>query len=634
MTDSAGDALTVAAGPAPVDTPTARDAPVASDGPASPRPTFVVNTPIRDLSEYRRLAVLVKRLKRHGHVEVNISALAEKARHDVPAGGSPWHEYAACNPSPARFFPDPKIAPFVPPDFVRSNSELLLAKARILRELGLGAAFWSYEPSFLPEAFFEAYPALRGPRTDHPRRSRAQAFAPCVDLPETREMITRMVAELVSRVPELGTFFFKTNDAGPGLCWSDWQYTGANGPSACRHRPMDQRVRGLLESILKGGEQAGAKLTVHMTGNFSEQELRAIQANLPANAYVRENGRHSVNVGSCADLCYPVRGILDLVGTLRALQPLQAPAVRTVFLDLRSHYDRGYERLDTSEKLVEAVDLFLAEPRFGTLGLYESARRICERWAGPELGEELFETMVALHEALEHKRSALPRVSAIYGGVSLRYITRPLLVLPERLTEAEEAYFLPQVFNASHERARVDYIDVHGTRHVPEWMGADSADPRVWAIGTVRARLEAVARRLERLEETPDGGHWRKMACSIRLYGSILRSCGNFFAMQILRDRNQWRFDRGRQQPPAQAGPGDPEFLLINEILRDELDNATEAIALLREGGLEIISHADRAEDEDTFLLGPDLVSQIERKCALMLAHWADAEDCFVTPNK
>ena len=42
------------------------------------KPTFVLNTPIRDLDEYRALAGLATRLKRHGHVEMNISTLAEK----------------------------------------------------------------------------------------------------------------------------------------------------------------------------------------------------------------------------------------------------------------------------------------------------------------------------------------------------------------------------------------------------------------------------------------------------------------------------------------------------------------------------------------------------------------------------
>jgi hypothetical protein len=610
------------------------------------RPTFIVNTPIRDLGEYRRLAHVAARLKRHGHVEVNISTLAEKARHGVPAGGSPWHEYAAYNPTPAQFFPDAMIEPFLPEPFVRRNRELLLAKASILRELGLGAAFWSYEPNYLPEAFFVANPLMRGPRTDHPRRSRRVEFAPCMDLPESREMTSRMVAQLARHVPELGTYFFKTNDAGPGLCWSDWQYAGPNGPAACRHRPVGERVRGLVEAILQGGQRAGAELTVHLTGNFTPIELKSIEAELPPRSFCREVGRASISIASGADVCYPVRGVLDLIGVLQPLQRLRGARdngsngetvgeLRAIFVDLRSHYDRGYERLETSEKIIETIDTFLARPAFGPIALLDHARELCDTWVGTERADVLFEAMYELHETLKYKRAALPHVSAIYGGVSLRYLTRPLLAVPRALSEQEEAYFLTHVFNVSRDRARGDYIDLHGTRLVPQWMHLDAADPRVWPIAMVRNNLRAVADKLDRLGDV-DSGHWRQMSTALRLYANILRSCGNFFAVQIIRDRNAARFAAPPEPPAPQSSvSGHPDLALLNEIMRDELENAGETAALLRTAdGMNVISHARHPEDEDTFLLGPDLLAQIERKQQLMRDHWQDAEAYFATPNK
>lgn len=609
-----------------------------NESPPAParRPTFVVNTPIRDLAEYRSLAQLATSLKRHGRVELNISALAEKSRHEVPSEGSPWHEYAACNPTPAKFFPDSQLAPFVPEDFVRKNRELLLAKADILRELGLGAAFWSYEPNFLPEAFFRANPRLRGPRTDHPRRSRQEEFAPCVDAVETREMTTRMVADLARHVPELGTYFFKTNDAGPGLCWSEWQYTGANGPSSCRHKQMGDRVRGLVDSIIRGGERGGAKLTVHMTGNFSSTELHNIRKSLPKNAYVREGGGgNSVSVGSCADACYPVRGVLDLIGTLHALQRLKGFTGPTIFLDFRSFYDRGYEDLQTSEKIIEIVDHFVQSPAYGPIALLQRAKDLCTGWVGDDKAELLFEAMIELHEALKYKNAAIPRVSAIYGGVSLRYITRPLVALPERLSADEEAYFLPHVFNVSHERARLDYIDVHGTRLTPEWLTMDSVDPRVWPIQTLRARLGSVADKLERLGNVPNAAFWTRMAAGVRLFANVLRSCGNFFAVQLIRDRNADQFNGSIGLSKVQANPsGHPDLILLNDLMRDELDNAAECVDMLNREGLDLISHAKVPDDEDTFLLGPDILDQLERKQQIMRVHWVDAQDYLFTPNK
>src|SRR5678816_646152 len=63
-------------------------------------------------------------------------------------------------------------------------------------------------------------------------------------------------------------------------------------------------------------------------------------------------------------------------------------------------------------------------------------------------------------------RDRIPRVNTLYWGVTTRHITRPLLIAPDRLSEQEEAYFLPYVFNISKEEARRDYTDVHGLHHV------------------------------------------------------------------------------------------------------------------------------------------------------------------------
>ena len=160
---------------------------------------FVIHAPIRDLDEFRRLAEQAARLKPFGRVEVNVSTLADKGFHDVPPGRNSWYEYTSYNPTPYKFFPDPKIAPFLPADFVRKNRELLLAKAEILREFGLGAAFWAYEPNYLPREFFDAHPNMLGPRVDHPRRGNHPAFAPCVSVRETQEMFAGMVRSTRSK---------------------------------------------------------------------------------------------------------------------------------------------------------------------------------------------------------------------------------------------------------------------------------------------------------------------------------------------------------------------------------------------------------------------------------------------------
>ncbi len=149
--------------------------------------------------------------------------------------GGPWHEYASYNMAVSAFFPDPKIAPFVPADYVKANRQLMDAKLKVLRSYGLDAQFGSNEPRYLPEAFFEKYPELRGPRVDHPRRSLQMAFAPCMHQEGTREMYKNMVGQLFKDAPEIRTVSFSMNDAGSGFCWDDWLYTGPNGPASCKN---------------------------------------------------------------------------------------------------------------------------------------------------------------------------------------------------------------------------------------------------------------------------------------------------------------------------------------------------------------------------------------------------------------
>ena len=79
---------------------------------------------------------------------------------------------------------------------------------------------------------------------------------------------------------------------------------------------------------------------------------------------------------------------------------------------------------------------------------------------------------------------------------------------------------------------------------------------------------------------------------------------------------------------------GDKDLLLLNDYMRDELDNTAGLIKLLENGGMARVTRATRKEDEDTFLLGPDLVAQLKKKMDIMRKHWLDASKHMATPFK
>lgn len=589
------------------------------------RKVYVIHAPVNDLAEFRELARQAARLKPLGRVEVTISTLADKAFYEIPEGNNSWYEYASNNPTPYKFFPDPKIAPFIPAAFVKKNRELLLSKAKILREFGLEAAFWSYEPNFIPGKFFEVYPELMGPRVDHPRRSNYPAFAPCIDNPETQEMYAGMVAELLRQVPEIHTFFFKTNDAGSGLCWSDWQYTGPNGPSSCKDISMGTRMASLMNSFKEGAERADKNISIYLTGSmFSDEEKKDIYEHLPENCFFQSNAADEViSVSSEITGKYPVRGLFNPVAVIKSLQKQGNTGAGTIFISFRSSYDRGYDTPEVVEKLTEMILKYSSGEDTTSVAILQ---QLCLEWAGEKDANRLYYAFTALDEAENFRRSAVGNASGIYWGVSARQITRPLVFVPQLLTKQEESYFLPYVFNPSEAEARTDYTDIHGSHNIIP-------------AGTMKKYISMLKNVTETLDQIDDQAtsiiYIRKMSKALRIHASIMRSAGNFSEAQAIRDRNAERLAKPPHRPDKiPTWEGDTDLQLFMAVMRDELDNTVELQNLLVDGGMELICHAKDHLHEDTFLPGPDLIDQLSLKRKIMLKHWTDIEGYLATPFK
>ncbi len=596
---------------------------------------FIFHSPMTQVSEFKQLAASAAKLRKHGRVLVNISELADKSWFEIPEGGSPWHEYACYNPTPFKFFPHEKIAPHLPADWVERNRELLLAKTEVLQKLDIEAAFWGYEPNILPESFFEEFPHLRGARVDHPRRSCREAFAMCADLPEVLDMTASMVAELKRNVPNLGVFMFKTNDAGSGLCWSENIYSGPNGPKHCQSRGVGRRARGLLEAIHRGAIDGGGDVDVHMSGYITGGELEKIQPHLPPRSWLRSRDNSSMGVGSMIDAGgYPVQGMVNPLSILQSMERYDRPETKNVFVSFRASYDRGHDLVETTDRVVEIVDDWIERPCKGLLPRLTRLRELSERWAGSELADDVFESFVSMDQAFKLKSVVGGRFSPYTGGVSARFITRPLVIKPDLLTDDEEAYWLPHVFNIHESEARDDYIDSHGGRMYSDLPGL-SWDPRVRALHGVVAEVARCAEVFGKAQDGPAGEWFRHQWLGLRMWCSFIKSCNNFYGGQIIRDHNRERLAGEPTIPSKEATwHGDQGIIEWNELQREEFDNVNELISILEEGGLELLCRAEDPRHEDTFLLGPDIVDQLKKKAAIMRRHWCDIEKYFATPFK
>lgn len=593
---------------------------------------FIINAPLKDLHQFRELVRQLEVLKPYGKIKVNVSTLADKSFHEIPEKGSSWHEYASSNPTPFKFFPDARLAPFIPAAFVKKNRELLLEKTAILRKNGMEAAFIGYEPNFMPAAFFDAYPEFMGPRVDHPRRSTQKEFAPCIHMPETRELFAGMMEQMLKQAPEITTFSFKTNDAGAGICWGDWLYTGPNGPARCKHLGKGERVEILLRTYLDGAARAGRKLSVYIdegSSNFSDPERAEIEARLPENCYFLAGGKRDIaNVGGTLASLYPVTGILNPAAFLQQLQTLPRNTDKTIFITLRAAYDRGVERPDMTGMLLDLIVRKLRDTvlRKGPAAELQELEKLSEQWGGKRSAATLLNAFVTLNDAMTYKAATFPRVHSLYWGVTGRLITRPLVIAPQRLTAQEESYFLPYVFNVFAEEARTDYMDIHGGRATVAPGVVENYVARVQRAAVLLGQVDASA---------PKKDFFKRMSVSLRIHASIMRSCGNFAAAQAIRDHNSDAVSSAPHRPDkTPSWTGHPDFIAFNNIMRDELDNTVELIALLENSGLQQVILAERPLYEDCFLLGPDLVEQLKKKRKIMMDHWQDIEGYLASPLK
>jgi len=579
----------------------------------------------KNLEEFRAYAELAARMKTYGRVQIQISALADKGWYEIPEGGSPWHEYACDIPAPWKFYPHPKIAPHLPAEWVEKNRKLLLAKAAIVRELGLEAVFVGKNTHMLPESFFKEYPHLRGPRVDHPRRSRKEAFAWCVDLPETLEMIEWMMAEIKRNVPEISTVISGTNDAGSGLCWAAAQYPGPNGPRHCMNRNVGERVRRLCETVHQGAKLGGGDIVFRWGNvNFWQNEMDVILPLLPENTFIDRRDPSLMSLGTMINQNYPFLGIIDPLAIIGSMERYHRPGTDNVSINVSAMYCRFEDRPEAIAKLLEVMEDCINKPTDGLAERLVKLWEIAGRWGGENNQDKVFEAFYNMNQAFALKNAVAQRYSNFYCGVSMRHLTRPLVLKPE-----EEAYFLPHIFNVRENEARMDWIDLHGGRMY---------GPSRWDDGGLRRALSTAlraARTLENLEGAPEEKWLKQVALSLKMWAGEVRSIHNFYHAQLLRDRYA-EILAGEPRIPEKVANwfGDKGNLEWNEIARDEFDNTNELIELLENGGLELVAMAKDPRYEDTFLLGPDLIEQLKKKARIMRAHWLDVQDYLAPPHK
>ncbi|PCJ52582.1 MAG: hypothetical protein COA79_23545 [Planctomycetota bacterium] len=591
--------------------------------------TIEISIPSRNKEHFLELAKLASKLKKYGNVSLNVADLAEMSSYEMPEGGSGWHEYTSYKPSVFHFFPDETIARHLPKEHVKKNKELILEKSKILKEHDLSAYVHFQEPYFLPESFFEEFPHLRGPRVDHPPRSTETAFAMCMDQKESLNIVTSMISELCKAVPMMARYSTQVNDAGSGLCWSDYNYPGMNGPSHCQTKNTGERMKGFISAIHEGAKKAGGDILVRLTGNLSRFEIDTLTPILPPLTQVTGKGRnvrHNITTGTMLGTggTYPIKGLLNPVAIINAVSSWFNGNVAHLSLNFADGYGRGSDPLEALDKIIEIVDLVSENPPKGRIEKLECLKSLGKKWGGSSHAETLMDTWSNLQDALTMKAVSQGSFSTMYEGVSGRHITRPIVLQPEKLSLDEDGYALKHHFDMPKNLGRDDYTYIHGGNSTFNWSG-----DWYW-IGPFQSALsmiKGVAATVEKLEDAPEFEWFKTQSRALRIYTSILNSINHCYFAQVFINKNKEALAKEPlQDANLGSGPAIKNEHQWYEILRTEMDNTAELINLLESGGMDQVEHAEKPEDEDCFLLGPNLIEDLKKKLTVMKAHWRDLE--------
>jgi hypothetical protein len=590
---------------------------------------LLINYATPDLDAFEQVASGAAVLSERYDVRLVVSHFAHPDRSQRIDPGDPYLEYAVNFPDLFRFAPPDAVAPFVDGTLVEANVRLAQQKLAILERYGLRGAFVGREPVYLPEPFFRDHPDLRGPRVDHPRRSRNPCFALCLHHPDAQALYRSAAAEAIRRLPGVDTFYWWTNDSGAGFCWYEHLYPGPNGPQTCRAQGPVPAMAAFHAAVIDGARAQGVAepMSVMTHTRVWEGERQ------PAGAfrYPPEGGQPgAASIAADLSLTYPVRLLWDPFQRLEQIEALGRSEPVAVMWWLSDVYHRAAIGAESARRQIALWALAAREP--------ERNRHLSDRTAllAEHAAAEFDPAAAGVVDAWAHVHDAFKlqqrnpfrgpsRYHPTYGPVSHRWLTRPIVAFPEALSPEEEASFLPHVFAVGDDARRANLLDLHGYPAADE---AAAHDLRSDYYDQIAAELRAAAGSFAtaaRAVEGKAGADLAALAKAAGLLACLWLTCRNWIEFAVLRAQGEARRPEEMQRlNPAERARAESYRQRVDRVMRAELDNVLAFQALLgadREG---IVVRGATPEEEDTFMLSPHLQDQLTRKREIMLARWQD----------
>ena len=525
-----------------------------------------------------------------------------------------------------------KLKGFLPEKYAERNFDTFVKRAEILKEYGLKAVYVGCEPAWLPEEVYREHPAWRGPRCDQPRRSRHEYYAPCTDNPEVVELYRECIHKLCSIVP-IEYFEFLTNDSGSGICWSERLYPGANGPASCKHLSVADRAVHFLSVIQDAAREVGVEAEVGYDRNFVPTELSAVAARLKPGQYCGAYTSH----GKCGTKTVQGDAVRSYDGTSALVGiPLTVRFVNMLQETLGDENSNIYYWL-SSAKTKEYFEVIRACR--GHLENTVASKYACLRTAAAALiGETYADQLVNIWEQIHYAEDRLAYLNRgghilNLGTIQQRWLTRPLVVFPEELTPEEKAYYRNYQFQARTEADADRLNDMQAT----VWCAGESARWMLWQnLEHAKNPLDKAIRMIDELLAKSDIGDYafdlRELKLKLRMYKCIMINANNVIHFQSILDRTDK--EAGVQdQTLAIEEQGDPRYYKMEGIIREEIDNTYEMIAILDEAKTPILSCTPTVESKYIMKFGPDVRKDLCRKIEIMMAHKQDLSRLYRSYN-
>jgi hypothetical protein len=591
-----------------------------------------------DLKNFEQYVIKAKEI---GSTYVDITFNIPPALWQFDTPGDPYPAWYAYRPGLMKIFPPKILQPYINLDYAEKVASLFQARCEILRRHGMKGAYFANEPYVLPEAFFKDHPELRGARVDHPNRSRVARFAPCVDEPLVLAMYKESMQLLLTRCPEIEIFSFLTSDSGSGFCWSPALYSGQNGNSNCRQRPMSDRVVGFMETLRDAAKEKGKHIEVNihpvvprqwMIKTFDHPELISARLSdgLTIGNYKNADGRqfNSGIAGWGRESFSPVLGLPNPV--LRARQFVarfqgNKPAGSNLLV--------SYDDPSTADFNLALYHFFEQAKPHNTVEMMQALREFAKTIAGEQEADDLLDIWLALDDVSNDLQVLNFGSVLFFGPVLDRWINRPLVPIPENLTAEEKDYYRPFILQAKGEEQANDLADIQAMRMF-EGYGARLLVQRVYEM--VIQKLELAEKLTDKLLgqakniETTD--KWKALKDRLAVLHSLVRTIDNVVAYQALLDIANSR--NVKPEPNPVLGTGSPwDRQEIMRIARNEIDNAVSLKKILESSKIPLIQEAISPQYETIMMLSPNLTSQLKRKIDTMNDHWEDYKKLYTSPN-